>query len=125
MRAIPLGRCVKPPADVQSKWFRAQGHDLLLDKSIRSALRFNTANLASDDPELWQPGRYDAVFCRNVLMYFSPEQMRAVITRIARSLAPGGFLFLGHAETLRGVSERFHLCHSHATFYYSLKAGLP
>jgi chemotaxis protein methyltransferase CheR len=111
------------PADAQSKWFRLQGNELLLDKSIRSAVRFDTANLASDDPELWQPGRYDAVFCRNVLMYFSPEQMRAVIARIARSLAPGGFLFLGHAETLRGVSERFHLCHSHGTFYYSLKEG--
>jgi chemotaxis protein methyltransferase CheR len=111
------------PADAQSKWFHAQGHDLVLDKSIRNAVRFDTANLAGDDPELWQPGRYDAIFCRNVLMYFSPEQMRAVIARIARSLVPGGFLFLGHAETLRGVSERFHLCHSHGTFYYSVKEG--
>jgi chemotaxis protein methyltransferase CheR len=54
-------------------------------------------------------------------MYFSPEQMRAAIGRIARALAPGGFLFLGHAETLRGVSDRFHLRHSHGTFYYELK----
>jgi chemotaxis protein methyltransferase CheR len=54
-------------------------------------------------------------------MYFSPEQMRAAIERIARSLTPGGFLFLGHAETLRGISDRFHLHHSHGTFYYSLK----
>ena len=63
------------------------------------------------------------IFCRNVLMYFSPEQMRAAIVRMARSLAPGGFLFLGHAETLRGVSDRFHLRHTHGTFYYELKEG--
>ena len=67
------------------------------------------------------PRSYDAIFCRNVLMYFTPEQMRAVIARIAQSLAPGGFLFLGHAETLRGVSDRFHLRHTHGTFYYQLK----
>jgi hypothetical protein len=55
-----------------------------------------------------------------VLMYFAPEQMRLAIERIARSLAPGGFLFLGHAETLRGVSDAFHLRHTHGTFYYQL-----
>ena len=111
------------PADVQRKWFRADGQDMVLDKSICGAVRFDAGNLASDDPELWQAGRYDAIFCRNVLMYFSPEQMRAVIARIARSLAPSGFLFLGHAETLRGVSDQFHLHHSHGTFYYTLKDG--
>src|SRR5262249_20676635 len=43
-----------------------------------------------------------------------------------QSLAPGGFLFLGHAETLRGISDRFHLRHTHGTFYYELKSeGAP
>jgi chemotaxis protein methyltransferase CheR len=54
-------------------------------------------------------------------MYFSPEQMRAAVARIAQSLAPGGFLFLGHAETLRGISDEFHLRHTHGTFYYERK----
>ena len=109
------------PPDVQRKWFRADGREMILDESVRAAVRFEAGNLADDDPELWQPGVYDAIFCRNVLMYFAPEQMRAVIVRMARSLAPGGFLFLGHAETLRGVSDRFHLRHTHETFYYELK----
>src|SRR5665811_2284954 len=47
------------------------------------------------------------------------------IARIAQSLAPGGFLFLGHAETLRGISDAFHLRHTHETFYYQRKAHLP
>ena len=111
------------PADVQQRWFHSEGRDTRLDESIRAAVRFEQANLASDDPELWLPYAYDVIFCRNVLMYFSPEQMRTVIARIAHSLAPGGFLFLGHAETLRGVSDRFHLCHTHETFYYQLKDG--
>jgi len=86
-------------------------------------LQSRPPNLASDDPGIWQPATYDAIFCRNVLMYFEPEQMRATIARIAQSLAPGGFLFLGHAETLRGVSDRFHLRNTHETFYYQLNDG--
>ena len=61
------------------------------------------------------------IFCRNVLMYFSTDQRRAVIERFAQNLAPGGYLFLGHAETLTGLSDAFHLCHTHDTFYYRRK----
>src|SRR5258708_35254152 len=43
---------------------------------------------------------------------------RSVYGRSARSLGPGGFFFLGHAETLRAVSHEFHLRHTHETFYY-------
>jgi chemotaxis protein methyltransferase CheR len=107
--------------DIQRRWFREAGRELVLAEELTAAVAFDNANLASDDPELWRAGTYDAIFCRNVLMYFAPEQMRAVIARIAQSLAPGGFLFLGHAETLRGVSDAFHLRHTHDTFYYELK----
>jgi chemotaxis protein methyltransferase CheR len=109
------------PIEVQRRWFRAEGRELALEASVREAVRFEAGNLAGEDPALWQPELYDVVFCRNVLMYFSPEQMRAVIARIARSLRPGGYLFLGHAETLRNVSDEFHLRHTHNTFYYQRK----
>jgi chemotaxis protein methyltransferase CheR len=111
------------PRDIQTKWFREHGRDMVLDDAIRDMVTFEAANLAKDDPRLWQPACYDVIFCRNVLMYFEPQQMRAVIARIAQSLAPGGFLFLGHAETLRGVSDAFHLRNSHGTFYHQLKDG--
>lgn len=109
--------------DIQRRWFRSDGREWVLDEVARTAVKFEARNLAVEDPELWCPAAYDAIFCRNVMMYFAPEQMRAVIARIARSLAPGGFLFLGHAETLRGVSEDFHLRHTHETFYYARKEG--
>lgn len=85
---------------------------------MRAAVTFEERNLVEEDPLFWQGGAFDAVFCRNVLMYFASEVTRRVIARIAQSLAPGGFLFLGHAETLRGVSQEFHLLHTHETFYY-------
>jgi chemotaxis protein methyltransferase CheR len=107
--------------EMRSRWFRAEGSELVLDEAVRSAVVFEERNLALDDPELWRPGSYDLVFCRNVLMYFTPEGARAAVARIAGSLAPGGYLFLGHAETLRGLSQRFRLCDTHGTFYYQLE----
>jgi chemotaxis protein methyltransferase CheR len=112
------------PADVQQRWFRAEGRHFRLDPAIRSTVRFEALNLAEGHPDLWLPDRFDVVFCRNVLMYFAPSAARALIERITRSLAPGGYLFLGHAETLRGLSQDFHLCHTHDTFYYQRKDRL-
>ena len=110
------------PAEVRSLWFRAEGHDFVLDASVRAMVAFEERNLTEDDPAFWQRGRYDVIFCRNVLMYLTPEVARAVIARLAEALAPGGFLFLGHAETLRGMSEQFHLRNTHDAFYYQRRA---
>jgi chemotaxis protein methyltransferase CheR len=112
------------PPDVKARWFRPDRRELVLDDKVRGAVQFEQGNIASDDPALWPAATYDVIFCRNVLMYFSPEQMRAAIARLAASLAPGGYLFLGHAETLRGISEDFHLCHTHDAFYYRRKERL-
>lgn len=113
------------PAHVQARWFKADGNTFELDAAIRGAVRFEMRNLAQADAEFWRPARFDIVFCRNVLMYFSADQTRAAVARFAHALAPGGYLFLGHAETLRGVSNDFHLCHTHGTFYYQRKEGEP
>ncbi len=106
------------PPDVQRRWFKQDAHEFVLDDAIRAAVRFDQRNLAEDDPDLWGAATYDVVFCRNVIMYFTPESARALVARITRALVPGGYLFLGHAETLRGLSQDFHLCHTHGTFYY-------
>jgi chemotaxis protein methyltransferase CheR len=112
------------PQDVRDRWFKADGREWLLDASIRGAVTFREANLGQAQPECWAPESYDVVFCRNILMYFIPERAEAVIGRITRALAPGGYLFLGHAETLRGLSNDFHLRHTHGTFYYQRKDAL-
>ncbi len=111
------------PPDVQERWFRQSGRDLVLADEIRTAVTFEPKNLTRDDADLWRPGFYDAIFCRNVIMYFSPETMRAVVSRIYGALAPGGYFFLGHAETLRGLSQDFHLLHTHEAFYYQSRNG--
>lgn len=111
------------PAAEQARWFVQDGRDFVLDPQIRAAVDFGHANLAREAADLWPQNFYDAIFCRNVIMYLTPAVQKAVIARIARSLVPGGYLFLGHAETLRGLSSDFHLVHTHGTFYYQRRGG--
>ncbi|MBI1776731.1 MAG: methyltransferase domain-containing protein [Proteobacteria bacterium] len=116
------------PMEVQRRWFKADGREFTLDEAVRRAVAFERRNLADESSDLWRPESQDIVFCRNVIMYFTPENAQALIRRIGRLLAPGGYLFLGHAETLRGLSQDFHLFHTHGTFYYQRKAvpeGFP
>jgi chemotaxis protein methyltransferase CheR len=112
------------PAALKRRLFRTEGKEFVLDDSIRRMVKFEERNLTVEDPGFWVEGLYDIIFCRNVIMYFTPEIARAVLARLARSLAPGGYLFLGHAESLRGMSTAFHLRHTHDTFYYQRKDGV-
>jgi chemotaxis protein methyltransferase CheR len=109
------------PAPSLARWFRQQGRDYQVDERIRRSVRFVQANLAHDEPELLAEASFDIIFCRNLLMYFTPENYRQAVRRLSRALAPDGYLFMGSAETLRGISHDFHLRHSHGAFYYQRK----
>ena len=108
------------PDTMRQRWFRKEGHDYLLDERIRTMVSFSRGNLADDGDACWQPGTYDIVLCRNVLMYFDAPRMQAALARLTRAMAPEAYLLLGHAESLRGLSSSFRLRHSHGTFYYQL-----
>jgi chemotaxis protein methyltransferase CheR len=109
--------------DQRACWFRAQGNQFTLDPSIRSAVRFEECNLVRPDLDLLGEAQWDVIFCRNVLMYFSQEQARSALAHLTRALKPGGHLFLGHAENLRNLSQAYHLCHTHESFYYQRKSA--
>jgi chemotaxis protein methyltransferase CheR len=113
------------PEGVQRRWFHAEGKELVLDAGARSRVRFEQRNLADEDTWRGTDHTYDVIFCRNVLMYFAPDVARIVVAHLERALVPGGHLFLGHAETLRGLSQEFHLRHTHGTFYYQTRGGEP
>lgn len=66
-------------------------------KAVRAPVRFERINL--NDSEYPISGMFDAIFCRNVLIYFDPPSRAQVIDRLTRRLTPGGYLFLGHAES--------------------------
>ncbi len=112
------------PDELTTKYFEPAGRQLRLRESIRRAARFEQRNLAEEDNLFWQAGAFDIVLCRNVTIYFPLDVTRRVVGRIARALRPGGFFFLGHAETLRGISNSFHLHHTHETFYYQRREAV-
>ena len=101
--------------------FEPAGKGFRLLSAPRAGVRFQVANLMQPVPT--SDAQYDVVFCRNVLIYFSEAAMRDVVSRLADRLAPGGYLFLGPAESLRGVSSDFELCHRHDAFFYQKKGG--
>jgi chemotaxis protein methyltransferase CheR len=112
------------PHEARERWFERDGAEFILSAEIRRMAAFEERNLLDEDPAFWAPHAFDVIFCRNVLIYFSREAMQATIARFARALAPGGLLFLGDAENLRGISHDFHLQHTHDTFYYSVREAL-
>jgi chemotaxis protein methyltransferase CheR len=112
------------PEPIAQRWFRRAGTSFVLDPDVRAAVTFEERNLIERNADLLTPATYDAIFFRNVVMYFTPQAQAEVIERLARALVPGGLLFLGYAETLRGLSTAFHLRHSRDTFYYQRRDGV-
>ncbi|HNY16486.1 MAG TPA: protein-glutamate O-methyltransferase CheR [Treponemataceae bacterium] len=69
-----------------------------ISEDIRSMVMFKRLNLMADSYPM--KGLFDAVFCRNVMIYFNPESREKVVNAIYRYVKPGGYLFIGHSESL-------------------------
>lgn len=106
---------------IRRRYFHQSQKEFTLDEEILAMVAFEERNIVDDDSRFWRPETFDIVFCRNVMMYFTPEAVRDLVNKIEMSLYSGGFLFLGPAETLRGVSQSFHLLHTHGAFYYQVR----
>ncbi len=72
--------------------------------ALRDMITFNQLNLLERWP---MKGPFDTIFCRNVVIYFSKDTQKTLFDRYAEILVPGGYLFIGHSESLHGVSKRF------------------
>ncbi|HYQ81479.1 MAG TPA: protein-glutamate O-methyltransferase CheR [Anaeromyxobacteraceae bacterium] len=96
-----------PPAQLKAWMLRGVGSQQGLMKAgpeIRSLVRFQRLTL--NDRGWPGLGQFDLVFCRNVLIYFDPPTKERVVGHLLEHLAPGGYLFLGHAESLSNMGHR-------------------
>jgi chemotaxis protein methyltransferase CheR len=84
---------------------------------LRTMVRFGQFNLQST---AWPRTKFDVIFCRNVVIYFNRQAQRRLAERLADSLAPGGLLLVGHAESFPGALSAFRPCGRTA---YELRKG--
>jgi chemotaxis protein methyltransferase CheR len=103
----PIDKAVEIPESDRKRFMLrgvgAQEGMMRAGPEVREIIRHARMNLVDDHPGL---GTMDLVFCRNVLIYFDAPTKHAVVSRLVEHLAPDGYLFLGHAESLAGSSLR-------------------
>lgn len=92
------------PVQMLVKHFTQDGENWVLSEAIRKMVQFRPFNLLHDPKGL---GKFDVVFCRNVLIYFDVETKGQVMDRIAETMTEDGVLFLGSAESTVGLTESF------------------
>lgn len=104
-----------------ARWFTRQGDQWLLAPQIRSMVRFAPHNLLAGTAGL---GRFDLIFCRNVLIYFSADLKREILGKAAALLKPGGYLFLGGSESTANYTDAFEMSREKSGVVYRLR-GAP
>jgi chemotaxis protein methyltransferase CheR len=102
------------PIQMLMQFFQQVGEQWRITEDIRKMVQFRQLNLIERFSML---GTFDIVFCRNVLIYFDHKTKTDVLERVAQQLAPEGFLVLGAAETVVGLSENFKPHHDKRGLY--------
>jgi chemotaxis protein methyltransferase CheR len=105
-------------AEQRERYFTSNGDCLEVRPEIKRQVSFRSANLTMGYELL---GRFDIIFCRNVLIYFSRTQKQDILNRMARILNPGGYLLLGSTESLSGHSDQFEMVSESGGIVYRLK----
>jgi chemotaxis protein methyltransferase CheR len=92
------------PIQMLVKYFKQNGELWQINPELRAMIQHRPLNLLHDFSQL---GSFDVIFCRNVLIYFDQETKTNIFGRLARIVEPDGFLVLGAAETVVGLTEAF------------------
>ena len=95
------------PPHVVAKYFEHDGEETWrIIEDLRQSVRFTAANIV-DPTETRLHGRFDVIFCRNVLIYFDDTSRRTAAENLYENLLPGGFICLGHTESMSRISPLF------------------
>jgi chemotaxis protein methyltransferase CheR len=89
------------------RYFDKTGDKYAVKQSLKSMVHFDFHNLKTE----FLPQRNDIIFCRNVMIYFDEAEQKRLVEKFYRCLNPEGYLFIGHAESLFGLSSKFRMIH--------------
>jgi chemotaxis protein methyltransferase CheR len=102
------------------RYFDKIGDKYAVKGKLKELVQFDFHNLKAD----FLPQRNDAIFCRNVMIYFDEPEQKRLIDKFYRCLNPEGYLFVGHAESLFGLTKKFHMIHqNNATVYQRIEGA--
>lgn len=108
------------PPERQAKFFRETSDGgWEVSDAVKKCVSFRELNLMQNYTVM---GRFDIIYCRNVLIYFSTELKRDILSRMAKCLNPGGFLVLGGSESISNYSDEFDLIRWRNGVIYQLKS---
>ena len=96
------------------RYFDRMGDRYVVKKSVKELVHFDFHNLKTE----YLPQRNDIIFCRNVMMYFDEAEQKRLVEKFYRCLNPNGFLFVGHAESLLGLTDHFQMVHRNSGTAY-------
>jgi chemotaxis protein methyltransferase CheR len=102
------------------RYFQSDGKTFQLNEHVRNRVAFEFGNLAKTP--MPSTGRQDVIFCKNVSIYFRPDVTERLVRGLRDTLAPGGYLLLGHAESLWQMIDGFEVVELDRAFCYR-KAG--
>jgi len=103
---------------VVERWFEQTGQGWRPVEPVRNLCEFHYQNLIRQPYGAGFLSNWDVIFCRNVTIYFRIESTKRVVDRFFEALNPGGYLFIGHSETLTTVSNRFETVEADGAFLY-------
>jgi len=108
------------PDEVLRRYFdkEAGREEFRVKEKVRRVVEFGYHNLSKEPYPLALMGNWDVIFCRNVTIYFQLESTRRVVANFFNSLNEGGYLFVGHSETLTSVSDDFEAVEVGGVFLY-------
>jgi chemotaxis protein methyltransferase CheR len=108
------------PPELIQKYFRPFEGGFLIADEVKRLVEFFRINLLDQQAVAGQ-GPLDAIFCRNVLIYFDKPTQKRVVEAFARALRPRGYLFLGHAESIMRLTDAYDPIVTAKAIYYRLK----
>lgn len=106
------------PEVVSRHYEPAAGGEFRVNDRVRTLVDFGYHNLIKEPYPLSLMGNWDVIFCRNVTIYFRLESTRRVVSNFYDSLNDGGYLFIGHSETLTSINDRFEALDMGGVFLY-------